>query len=81
MSRDREYNRAQRERVIAKRMRFKKELGLTAPGEPGTFAKRHPLDCGVPQCGVCHHEKKFRLKRKEERAYEDERRCDEAFSE
>lgn len=59
--------RAQRARVIAKRLRSVRDLHIQAVTRsgaqvverrpiPGKAAKRHPLDCGKSDCAVCSHE-------------------------
>jgi hypothetical protein len=59
MSRDRGYNREQRERVIKNRKRLMKDTDLHHRSEEdGRYAKRHPYDCGKTDCGVCHPHKK-----------------------
>lgn len=52
--------------LIAKRgkeyRRFLNRTGASCEAdkvEPGRFRKRHPLDCGRTQCGLCHSEKRF----------------------
>lgn len=46
--------------VIKKQLRIAKSLGVThSHNQPHRYAKRHALDCGNPECLVCHSEKVF----------------------
>lgn len=46
--------------AIKKQMRIAKALGMThALRQPHRFAKHHALDCGNPECLVCHSDKIF----------------------
>lgn len=59
MSRGRDYNREQRERVIKNRKRLMRDTGLQHQKmhQDGRYVKRHPYDCGRADCGVCHPHK------------------------
>lgn len=46
--------------AIKKQVRIAKSLGVThSHNQPHRYAKRHALDCGNPECLVCHSEKVF----------------------
>lgn len=66
MERTRAFRRAQRERVIANRLReiknskndsYKSTSYYNFKSQHGGLAKRKPFDCGTARCGVCHSEK------------------------
>lgn len=47
--------------IIKKQLRIAKALGLTHMlKQPHRLAKHHALDCGNPECLVCHSDKVFR---------------------
>lgn len=47
--------------AIKKQVRIAKSLGMThVLDQPHRLAKHHALDCGNPECLVCHSEKVFR---------------------
>ena len=73
MKRDRAFRIEQRERVIKNRVKLKKDTNLVHRHEdqPGRYAKRHPYDCGNPECLVCHSEKVFDEKTVEDLRVED----------
>lgn len=56
MKRSRQFRREQTERVIHNRKKSAKLFNLDI-SEAHRFAKKHPLDCGNPQCFVCHGNK------------------------
>ena len=52
--------RSRTENAIEKQKRIAKSLGMNHVLEqPHRLAKHHALDCGNPQCLVCHSEKVF----------------------
>lgn len=63
MGRTRTYRRAQRERVIANRLREVEQVdyfvkrGDRSHVVPGKYAKRKSFDCGRARCMTCHSEK------------------------
>ena len=47
--------------AIKKQLRIAKAMGMDhALSQPHRLAKHHALDCGNPECLVCHSEKVFR---------------------
>lgn len=47
--------------AIKKQLRIAKAFGMThILKQPNRLAKHHALDCGNPECLVCHSEKVFR---------------------
>jgi hypothetical protein len=64
MQRDRGFRRQQRERVIHNRKNLMRDTGLEhrKQEQENRYNKRHPYDCGNPQCLVCHSEKVFHEK-------------------
>ncbi len=47
--------------AIKKQVRIAKALGMNhVLKQPHRLAKHHALDCGNPECLVCHSEKVFR---------------------
>jgi hypothetical protein len=73
MKRDRAFRIEQRERVIKNRVKLKKDTDLVHRHEdqPGRYAKRHPYDCGNPECLVCHGEKVLGMEKLEDKVIED----------
>lgn len=59
MKRDKAYRVEQRERVINNRKQLKKDMKIinSHDDQNGRLAKQHPLDCGKPNCQVCHSHK------------------------
>lgn len=61
MKRSKAYRIKQKERVIKNRKTLLKNVTNYPPTkmveEPNRMSKRHPLDCGVAGCPLCHHEK------------------------
>jgi hypothetical protein len=58
MTRSREYNREQRERVIKNRKRLIRDMKMSdGIKHDGEYAKRHPYDCGHKDCPLCHRHK------------------------
>lgn len=66
--RSRAQRRADRDRVIKKRLRlvkirnksldiFGKTVYDTMSEKSNSLSKQHPMDCGQPQCLCCHYEK------------------------
>jgi hypothetical protein len=55
--------------AINKQLKIAKEFGVPIK-EPHKFAKQHALDCGNPQCLLCHGEKVFGKKTIKERRFE-----------
>lgn len=72
MRRSRAYRRHHRSRVIANRIEFLRVHDPDrAPGgnwevDPGSWAKRHPFDCGGP-CLLCHWDKFMEPKRRSQK--------------
>ena len=54
---DRAVRRHQVKRVIKKRLKVIKQVSpeyKEVIEQPHRMAKKHPLDCGNPMCGLCH---------------------------
>lgn len=73
MKRDRAFRIDQKERVIKNRKRLMKDTDLHHRNEhqDNRYNKRHPYDCGNPQCLICHREKVFGEKTVEDLRVED----------
>ena len=57
---DRAIRRHEVKRVIKKRLKVIKQVSPNYKeviDQPHRMAKKHPLDCGNPKCGVCHRHK------------------------
>ena len=63
---NRAYRRAQKERVIKKRLKLVK-IEVKSPNK---LSKQHPFDCGQPKCLCCHYEKVLRKKKARDRKLE-----------
>lgn len=56
--------------IIKKQLRIAKALGLThLLKQPHRLAKHHALDCGNPQCLVCHSDKIFHKRTLQEKKF------------
>jgi hypothetical protein len=56
--------------AIEKQVRIAKATGMThVLKQPHRLAKQHALDCGNPECLVCHSEKVFRKPTLQERKF------------
>ena len=56
--------------AIKKQVRIAKAMGLThVLSQPHRLAKHHALDCGNPECLVCHSEKVFRKPTMQEKKF------------
>jgi len=58
---DRAERRQQVKRVIKKRLKVIKQVSpdyKEVIEQPHRMAKKHPLDCGNPKCGMCHMHKR-----------------------
>lgn len=58
---DRAVRRQQVKRVIKKRLKVIKQVSpdyKEVIEQPHRMAKKHPLDCGNPMCGLCHMHKR-----------------------
>jgi hypothetical protein len=45
---------------VCRRVRFMRRYCGETWGAIGRLRKRHPLDCGVPRCPLCHSERRGR---------------------
>ena len=60
---DRAVRRAQVKKVIKKRLKVIKSISpdyKEVIEQPHRMAKKHPLDCGNPKCGLCHIDKNLK---------------------
>jgi len=58
--------------AIKKQMRIAKAMGMDhALKQPHRLAKHHALDCGNPECLVCHSDKVFRRPTLQEKKFID----------
>jgi hypothetical protein len=60
---DRAERREQVKRVIKKRLKIIKRISpdyKEVIEQPHRMAKKHPLDCGNPMCGLCHGDKNMK---------------------
>ena len=56
--------------AIKKQIRIAKSMGIThVLNQPHRLAKHHALDCGNPECLVCHSEKVFNKPTLQERKF------------
>lgn len=56
--------------AIKKQLRIAKSMGMNhVLAQPHRLAKHHALDCGNPECLVCHSEKVFRKPTIQERKF------------